>query len=103
MFKKINCILLLVFLVASCGNSIKDVKRGISGEKNNNSDEFFIQKKDPLILPPDFETLPTPGEKKSALNRKSLFEKNLESSETDSTSSKSSSVESSILKKIQSK
>ena len=103
MFKKINCILLLVFLLTSCKNTLDDVKRGIGGTKNSNSDEFFVQKKDPLILPPDFETLPTPGEKKSALKQKSLFEKNLKTSEVDSTSTKSSSVEQSILKKIQSK
>ena len=99
MFKKINYILFLVFLLTSCSNTLSDVKRGLGGEKGNNSDEFFIQKKDPLILPPDFESLPTPGEKKSALNKNSLFEKNLETSDTGS----NTSVEKSILKKIQSK
>ena len=28
------------------------------------SDEFLVKKKDPLVLPPDFETLPLPNSKK---------------------------------------
>ena len=85
----------------SC-NTLDSVKKGLTGEKENSTDEFFIKKKDPLIIPPDFEDLPTPGELSTETAEISEFEKNLEISIEDN-SSESSSVEDSILKKIRSK
>ena len=102
MLKKIIYIIILTFLVTSCADTFQSVKRGLTGEKSNTADEFLVQKKDPLILPPDFENLPTPEEKSAAAEEISIFEKNLEISIEDN-SSTSSSVEDSILKKIQSK
>jgi len=58
-------------------------------------------KKDPLILPPDYENLPIPNEE-AVTEEISTFEKNLETLIEDN-SSRSSSVEDSILKKIRSK
>tara|TARA_B100001765_G_scaffold191745_1_gene139184 strand:- start:271 stop:516 length:246 start_codon:yes stop_codon:yes gene_type:complete len=78
------------------------VKRGLTGEKRKSADEFLIQKKDPLILPPDYENLPIPDERIAATEEISTFEKNLGTSIEDN-SSTSSSTEESILKKIQSK
>jgi len=68
-------------------------------------DEFLIQKKDPLILPPDFESLPTPSDRDEATEELSSFEKTLKkASETEITSSSSgSSAEDSILKQIRKK
>ena len=101
MFKKITYILLFIFLV-SCANTFDSVKRGLTGAKKNSADEFLVKKKDPLILPPDFENLPTPDEEPILLEESSIFENTLEDDgEADSPVSKS--VESSILKKIQSK
>ena len=31
-------------------------------EKKNNSDEFLVEKKSPLVLPPNYGELPLPGE-----------------------------------------
>ena len=78
------------------------VKRGLTGEKAKSTDEFFIQKKDPLILPPNYENLPTPDEKIAAAEEITNFEKTLGTS-IEEESSTSGSVEESILKKIQSK
>ena len=100
MFKRINYILLLVFLT-SCADSFDSVKRGLTGAKKSSADEFLVKKKDPLILPPDFENLPTPEDRDIALEEDSIFQNTLEVSEEDTSESKS--VESSILKKIQSK
>ena len=101
MFKKITYISLFIFLV-SCANTFDSVKRGLTGAKKNSADEFLVKKKDPLILPPDFENLPTPDEAPILLEESSIFENTLEDDgEADSPESKS--VESSILKKIQSK
>ena len=101
MFKKITYILLFIFLV-SCANTFDSVKRGLTGAKKSSADEFLVKKKDPLILPPDFENLPTPDEAPILLEESSIFENTLEDDgKADSPESKS--VESSILKKIKSK
>ena len=100
MLKRVNYILLLVFLT-SCADSWDSVKRGLTGTKKSSADEFLVKKKDPLILPPDFENLPTPEDRDIALEEDSIFQNTLEVSEEDTSTSKS--VESSILKKIQSK
>ena len=100
MHKKIIYILSIIFFVTSC-ETMNTVKRGITGEKVASTDEFMIKKKDPLIMPPDYENLPTPEERIAAEKEISTFEKTLGTSIEDS-SSGSGSAESSILKKIQS-
>ena len=35
-------------------------ERNIWRKKKNNSDEFLVEKKSPLVLPPEFSDLPTP-------------------------------------------
>jgi hypothetical protein len=54
--KKINLLFLVLFFLTSC-QSIKD---GLSGNKGENSDEFLVQKKNPLVTPPKYLELPTP-------------------------------------------
>ena len=102
MLKKITQAIILTLFVTSCGNTFDSVKRGLTGAKSDSADEFLVKKKAPLILPPDYENLPTPDERITAREEISDFEKNLESLIEDETTS-SSSVEGSILKKIQSK
>jgi len=92
--------MLLVFL-SSC-ETMGSVKRGLTGEKKQSTDEFLIQKKNPLILPPDYDDLPTPEERDLVREEISTFEKTLGISIEDNSYS-SGSVEDSILKKIQSK
>ena len=101
MLKKIIYLFALIFFVVSC-DSLSSVKRGLTGEKRSSADEFLIKKKDPLILPPDYENLPIPDERITTTEEISTFEKNLGTSIEDN-SSTSSSAEESILKKIQSK
>ena len=43
-------------MLCSCQN----VKDALSGKKYENSDEFLVIKKNPLVLPPNFNDLPTP-------------------------------------------
>ena len=102
MHKKIIYILVLIYFVTSCADTFNSVKRGLTGSKRQSADEFLVKKKDPLILPPDFENLPAPDEKIATAEEISIFENVLETSIEDD-SSTSSSVEDSILKKIQSK
>ena len=97
--------MLLIFLVTSCADTWSDVKRGLTGAKQKSTDEFLVEKKDPLILPPDFESLPSPSDREEAVEEMSSFEKTLkQASETEITSSSSgSSAEDSILKQIRKK
>jgi len=100
MYKIIN-ILIIIFFVTSC-QSMQSAKRALTGEKKFTTDEFMVKKKNPLILPPDYENLPTPDEEAAAKEEISNFEKTLGASIEDN-SSKSSSAEESILNKIRSK
>ena len=103
--KKTIFIMLIVFLVTSCADTWGNVKRGLTGAKQKSTDEFLVQKKDPLILPPDFESLPSPSDREEALEEVSSFEKTLQqASETEiTTSSTGSSAEDSILQEIRKK
>jgi len=101
MYKKTIYILLIFLFIASC-NTMDSVKRGITGEKSKSTDEFLVKKKDPLILPPDYENLPTPDEQRTASEEISMFEKSLENA-IEENSNTSGSVEDSVLKKIRSK
>jgi hypothetical protein len=102
MLKKITYILLLFIFLNACGGTFDSVKRGLTGAKKNSADEFLVKKKDPLILPPDFESLPSPDSESILEGEISIFEKTLEATEEEnSTSSKSTEI--SILKKIKSK
>jgi len=84
----------------SC-SGLKDAGSVLKNEKKKTTDEFLVKKKDPLILPPDFESLPEPDEKALTLEESSIFENSIVNEDEDPSSS--NSVESSILKKIQSK
>ena len=106
MFKKKTIFLmLLIFLVTSCADTWGNVKRGLTGAKQESTDEFLVKKKDPLILPPDFESLPSPSDREEAIEEMSSFEKTFkQESETEITaSSTGSSAEDSILKQIRKK
>ena len=97
--------MMLIFLVTSCADSWSNVKRGLTGAKQQSTDEFLVQKKDPLILPPDFDSLPLPSDREEAIEEMSSFEKTFkQESETEITvSSAESSAEDSILKQIRKK
>ena len=55
MIKNLFTFLILVTLL-SCQN----IKDGLSGKKYENSDEFLVIKKNPLVVPPEFNSLPVP-------------------------------------------
>ena len=97
-FKFYIFISLAIFL-ASCGN----LKDGFSKSKKNNSDEFLVEKKSPLVMPPDYNELPIPDEdKKEKENKdiKSLISKSKKDETNENLIEKSSSFEGSILDKI---
>ena len=111
-FFKISKLLILLLFLYSCGS----VGEALQGKKRSDQgDEFLIDKKNPLVMPPDFDKLPKPGEANidstkdivsNQSNIKDLLKKQndcvLENNCDENTisSDKSSSIESSILKKI---
>ena len=102
--KKIIFPILIIFLVTSCADTWSNVKRGLTGAKKKSTDEFLVQKKDPLILPPDFDSLPSPADREEAIEEMTSFEKTLkQASETEITPSTGSSTENEILKQIRRK
>ena len=105
MLRKVSYLLLLFLFTNSCADTFDSVKRGLTGAKGNTTDEFLVEKKAPLILPPDFENLPTPDDTIAEVEENPVFENILENSVEDnpSSSNPSDSVEGSILKRIQSK
>ena len=48
----LNCI----WFLFACGT----VKEGFKNKKKDNSDEFLVEKKSPLSMPPDYNELPVP-------------------------------------------
>tara|TARA_B110000971_G_scaffold212943_1_gene243081 strand:+ start:531 stop:878 length:348 start_codon:yes stop_codon:yes gene_type:complete len=54
--KKITIIIISFLVITGCAS----VKKTLSGTKKQNSDEFLVQKKNPLVLPPNFNDLPKP-------------------------------------------
>ncbi|MDB2591910.1 hypothetical protein N9X80_04245 [Candidatus Pelagibacter bacterium] len=58
MKKNNHPIFLLFFLLLFSG--CQDVKKGFSGKKIDQGEEFLVIKKNPLVVPPDFEKIPIP-------------------------------------------
>lgn len=98
LFKFYILLSILVFL-SSCGS----LREGFSNQKKNNSDEFLVEKKSPLVMPPDYNELPIPNDEKEEEQTneiKSLISKSKNGETKENTDEKNSSFESSILKKI---
>ena len=104
--KKILFLTLLIFL-SSCST----MKEGFSNQKKNSSDEFLVEKKSPLVMPPNYDDLPIPNtnqiepeDKDGSQKLKKLISsnENNENSEVD-LDSNGQGIENSILKKIKNK
>ena len=101
--KKINILLLLYlfFVFSSCGT----VKEGFQNKKKDNSDEFLVEKKSPLVMPPDYNELPIPKNNKTLINTDNtdvkdlIFEENNET-DVDIDSDIEINLEKSLLEKI---
>ena len=88
--------IIIVLLLSSCGSVFKNPKK-------DNSDEFLIEKKMPLKMPPAFNELPVPGQKNQAKNDeiKSLISKHENGKNENSKSEEvSQDTKDSLLEKI---
>ena len=99
--KVILFITFLMFIVTSC-TSMKEAGQVLRNEKVKTTDEFLVKKKQPLILPPDYDKIPEPGSSNEIQNNDNdNIRKILKKSEVDqSEMNKSGSVEKSIIDKI---
>jgi len=68
-FYKFIILSLMVLILTSC----QSVVDGISMKKKNNTDQFLIEKKSPLVLPPDFDELPEPASEAKTVRKKNLI------------------------------
>tara|TARA_B100000282_G_C31586175_1_gene423484 strand:- start:447 stop:752 length:306 start_codon:yes stop_codon:yes gene_type:complete len=98
--KKLKFLIFILFLNAC--TSVEDAAKVLRNEKIQNTDEFLVEKRKPLVLPPDFSEIPEPGSITSNNNKKkeTNIKEILNVDEEKTQSSKSSSVEDSILKNI---
>ena len=93
-------IIIITLFLTSCGT----LKEGFTNQKKNNSDEFLVEKKSPLVMPPDYNDLPIPTEQnlddKDDNEIKLLISKNENDSIENSKIEKNQSFEDSLLEKI---
>ena len=54
--KSIFFILATSIILQSCAT----IKEGFRSQKKNSTDEFLVEKKSPLVMPPEFNELPVP-------------------------------------------
>ena len=92
----------LILFLYSCST----VKEGFTNQKKSSSDEFLVEKKSPLVMPPDYNDLPVPDQNKETaeINEskiKDLVTKNEnENGENNNSEDGNLDIEQSILKKI---
>ena len=48
-------------LLNSC-SGLKDAGKVLRNEKTSSTDEFLVKKREPLIMPPDYNKIPKPGD-----------------------------------------
>ena len=98
--QNIQLLLIISFLLVSCGG-LKDAGKVLRNEKISNTDEFLVKKRNPLVLPPNYEKIPEPGSiRKKNEDDKDKIKRILKVPQTDNSIKSSSSVEESILKRI---
>ena len=95
----------LVIILSSC----QKFSEGMTGSKRSKtSDEFLVHKKKPLVMPPDFDDMPSPKQNKQKEDELSASSEsiedllNIKKKENNESfeSGNDSSLEQSILKKI---
>ncbi|WP_082256661.1 DUF3035 domain-containing protein [Candidatus Pelagibacter communis] len=96
-----------IFFICLFLSACQSAKDAFTLQKKSSTDEFLVEKKSPLVLPPDYGKLPVPDNKINEKDKKDETEikkivigddtKVIKKSENDS---KPTSIEELILKKI---
>ena len=100
-YSKILYLFIALILINSCGT----IQEGFSNQKKNNTDEFLVEKKAPLVMPPNYNELPTPkiGNSQNGQNDnnvKELISGSKEGKEINTENNSENSIEQTILEKI---
>jgi len=104
--------LIASFLILLFLNSCGTISEGLGGSKKKNSDEFLVEKKSPLVLPPSFGELPEPGkgpgeniisDKKDTSDIEDIINQGSSTSTSEKNDDTKNSIEQSIIKKINEK
>ena len=82
---KISFILIITFILQGCAN----VKEGLSLKKKEGIDEFLIERKNPLTVPPDFSNLPKP---KNSTDENKIEDKDIDLTKVLNETSENNSV-----------
>jgi hypothetical protein len=100
MKNKINYpfLILILSILNSCGG-LSDASKVLKNEKIKNTDEFLVKKRDPLVLPPEYDKVPEPNvtDVKNIKENEDLKKILKSTKDINSKNKKSSSVEESIL------
>ena len=104
--KKILSVILSLILLNSC-TGFSDAIQG--KKRSENSDEFLVQKKNPLTAPPDMDELPVPSDQEKTAEEISVDDSdkikkalNIESNKTEDNNNTNNkkNIEKLILEKI---
>ena len=100
-FNKFITLSITAIILMGC----QGISDGLSLKKKSGSDQFLIEKKNPLVLPPDFENLPEPtGQETGNINEDEQNIKNILGQkpikDTNTKKTESSDLKDSIMKKI---
>ncbi len=98
--KKFIIYILLLNLLSAC----ESAREGFTLKKKDNSDEFLVEKKNPLVMPPNYEDLPRPEDfqSKKQNQKDDEFEKIISNKKiiNTKTNKKKTSIEESVIDKI---
>jgi len=102
-FNLLSLILIAILILPGC----QTIQDGFRSQKKNSTDEFLVEKKSPLVMPPEFSKLPSPDltdnetQEFQNNNIKKLIINDENSVVTNSNSTKKNkNFENSILEKI---
>tara|TARA_B100001057_G_C22535814_1_gene827599 strand:- start:47 stop:343 length:297 start_codon:yes stop_codon:yes gene_type:complete len=93
---------LLILFVSCLLSACQSAKDALTLKKKNSSDEFLIEKKSPLVLPPSYGELPLPSDAETIIednNEITFSNENIKINESVD-KSEPSSLEKSIVDKI---
>ncbi len=99
--------LIFIVLISILFNSCSSLKDGFESQRKNSTDEFLVEKKKPLVMPPNYNDLPLPDNEKKVDNtdnfQKLIEKKEVNNSEKNIETSDSKKTENFILDKIKDK
>ena len=96
MINKYLIIFIVILLMPACA--------GMGEKRSDKSDEFLIEKKNPLVMPPDINDLPKPKQGVVEEKDDNDFENKLKTNtnkENNQKSNSSNTLQESIIKKIE--